>query len=41
MTKASAFCPSYITGIFTIGDGDAAGAGFELTRAWLLLFPRL
>ena len=32
MTKASAFCPSYITGIFTIGDGDAAGAGFAINK---------
>jgi len=30
MRKASAFCPSYITGIFTIGKNDAAGAGFTI-----------
>ena len=32
MGKATAYCPSYITGIFTIGDGDAAGAGFSLDK---------
>ncbi|MCX8196920.1 MAG: hypothetical protein N3G80_01230 [Candidatus Micrarchaeota archaeon] len=30
MRKAAAFCPAYITGIFTIGKGDAAGAGVSL-----------
>jgi|GEM_PF-1131461 len=32
MGKTSAFCPSYITGIFTIAKGDAAGAGFTIDR---------
>lgn len=27
---ATAFCPAYVTGIFSIGDHDAAGAGFCL-----------
>jgi pantoate kinase len=27
---ASAFCPAYITGIFSIGEKDAAGAGFAI-----------
>ncbi|VVB99272.1 Pantoate kinase [uncultured archaeon] len=27
-----AVCPAYITGIFTIGNGDAAGAGFAIDR---------
>ncbi len=27
MDKAAAFCPAYLTGIFTIEKGDAAGAG--------------
>ena len=26
----SAFCPAYATGLFCIGDKDAAGAGFAL-----------
>ena len=30
MGKVSAFCPAYITGLFTIGEGDAAGAGFAI-----------
>ncbi len=30
--KASAFSPSYITGLFYIGEGDAAGAGFAIDR---------
>ena len=30
MKHASAFCPAYATGIFTVGEGDAAGAGFAL-----------
>lgn len=32
MAKASAFCPAYVTCIFTIGDADAAGAGFAIDR---------
>jgi pantoate kinase len=32
MKKSSAFCPAYLTGIFTIGKGDAAGAGFAIDR---------
>ena len=32
MRKVSAFCPAYITGLFTIGKGDAAGAGFAIDR---------
>lgn len=32
MRKAAAFCPSYITGIFTIASGDAAGAGFAIDK---------
>lgn len=32
MRKSTAFCPSYITGIFTVGNGDAAGAGFSLDK---------
>lgn len=28
----SAFCPSYITGLFCIGKDDAAGAGFAIDR---------
>ncbi|MEM4634091.1 MAG: hypothetical protein QW275_02965 [Candidatus Anstonellaceae archaeon] len=32
MAKVSAFCPAYITGIFTIGEGDAAGAGFCIDK---------
>ncbi len=31
MTVA-AFCPAYITGIFTIAKGDAAGAGFAIGK---------
>ncbi|MEM2137649.1 MAG: hypothetical protein QW568_01010 [Candidatus Anstonellaceae archaeon] len=30
--KTEAFCPSYITGLFYIGEGDAAGAGFAIDR---------
>jgi pantoate kinase len=30
--KAEAFSPSYITGLFVIGDRDAAGAGFAMDR---------
>jgi len=30
MKKSSAFCPAYVTGIFTISDKDAAGAGFAI-----------
>jgi pantoate kinase len=30
--KASASCPAYLTGIFWIGEGDAAGAGFAVDR---------
>ena len=25
-----AFCPAYVTGVFSIGENDAAGAGFAL-----------
>ena len=32
MNKAAAFCPAYLTGIFTIEKGDAAGAGFSIDR---------
>ncbi len=32
MKKISAFCPAYLTGIFTIGENDAAGAGFAIDR---------
>jgi len=32
MRKVSAFCPAYVTGIFTIGNGDAAGAGFSIDK---------
>ncbi len=32
MGKASASCPSYVTGIFCIGAGDAPGAGFAIDR---------
>lgn len=32
MRKARAYCPSYVTGIFTIGAADAAGAGFSIDR---------
>lgn len=32
MNKAAAFCPAYLTGIFTIEKGDAAGAGFAMDR---------
>ncbi|MCX8197832.1 MAG: hypothetical protein N3F07_01395 [Candidatus Micrarchaeota archaeon] len=32
MRKASAFCPAYATGIFTIEKGDAAGAGFCISK---------
>jgi len=28
----TANCPAYVTGIFTIGDGDAAGAGFSIDK---------
>ena len=30
MKSSSAFCPAYVTGLFTIGEGDAAGAGFAI-----------
>lgn len=29
---STAFCPAYATGIFTIGDDGAAGAGFTLSK---------
>ncbi|MCX6769889.1 MAG: hypothetical protein NT051_04395 [Candidatus Micrarchaeota archaeon] len=29
---ASAFCPAYITGMFLMGNGDAAGAGFAIDK---------
>jgi pantoate kinase len=29
---AAAFCPAYATGIFTIGENGAAGAGFTLSK---------
>lgn len=32
MQKAASFCPAYLTGIFTIGKGDAAGAGVSLEK---------
>ena len=32
MNKASASCPSYITGIFCIGAEDALGAGFAIDK---------
>ena len=32
MKAISAFCPAYVTGIFTIGDNDACGAGFAIDR---------
>ena len=32
MKSSSAFCPAYITGIFTIAKGDAAGAGFAIDQ---------
>jgi pantoate kinase len=35
MRKAAAFCPSYITGIFTIEKNDAAGAGFSIDRGMI------
>lgn len=28
----SAICPAYVTGMFVIGEGDAAGAGFAIDR---------
>ena len=30
--KASASCPAYVTGMFTIAQGDAAGAGFAIDK---------
>jgi len=30
--KTEAFCPSYITGLFSIGKDDAAGAGFAIDK---------
>ena len=30
--EAKATCPAYVTGIFTIAPGDAAGAGFAIDR---------
>lgn len=30
MKKSSAFCPAYVTGLFTIAKGDAAGSGFAI-----------
>lgn len=31
-SAAKASCPAYLTGIFTIANGDAAGAGFAIDR---------
>ncbi|MEM4555139.1 MAG: hypothetical protein QXT25_04800 [Candidatus Anstonellaceae archaeon] len=35
MRKVSSFCPAYLTGIFTIGKRDAAGAGVSLEEGMI------
>ena len=41
MAPVSAFCPSYVTGIFTIEERDACGAGFAIDRGLMTAVSKL